>query len=454
MSLSRLLRFSISTILICCYGFAQQEASIYTSVPAIDAPELAHRGSHAVGVRTVEVINPGQVNILEFNKETGKAPLYDRPLTLEVWYPAVIPDGQQEHTVYKSPMPGQPESRPEGVPDTFEIAGKALRDAPPAEGETFPLVVVSHGYGGARTQLSYLSENLASKGYVVAAIDHTDSVAFQNTLLNRSKDQWFTIDKLSELSRDPDHFLHDVLDSSRTAIMGYSMGGYGALTSAGAGYSATSTAAKMVPGGYLAELTAGNSAYEQRDRTKLKAIVAFAPWGAQPPHNSWDDEGLSDIRVPSLFIAGDQDDISEFETGIKRAFEGAVNSDRRLLVFQNARHNVGGNPPPAEAMGNFSTRESFDEPVWRKDRITAINQHFVTAFLDLYLKGDESRRSYLDVPTVRSNEGVWPVKRGERTGGKYSQGAVEEGHSYWKGFQRRWALGLELYHYDAGQKVE
>jgi predicted dienelactone hydrolase len=459
MSFPGLLRFALLTLLCCCCCLAQPGVGDYASVPPIDAPELAHRGPHSVGVRTLEVVNPGQVNILEFNKETGEAPLYDRPLTLEVWYPAVIPDGQREHTVYKSAMPGQTDKRPEGVPDTFEIDGKALREAPPAKGAEFPLVIVSHGYPGTRTFLSYLSENLASKGYVVAAIDHTDSVfdavgPFQSTLLNRSKDQWFTINKLGELAGDTDHFLHGILDSSRAAIIGYSMGGYGALTSAGAGYSATSTSAKMLPGGYFAELTAGNAEYEQRDRSKLKAIVALAPWGAQPPHNSWDDAGLAGIRVPSFFIAGDQDDISEFETGIKRAFEGAVNSDRRLLVFQNARHNIGGNPPPTEALVNFSTRESFDEPVWRKDRITAINQHFVTAFLDLYLKGDESRRDYLNVPTVRSNDGVWPVKRGERTGGKYSQGAVEEGHSYWKGFQRRWALGLELHHYEAGQKTE
>ena len=44
-------------------------------------------------------------------------------------------------------------------------------------------------------------------------------------------------------------------------------------------------------------------------------------------------------------------------------------------------------------MTSFVTREFFDEPVWRKDRITAINQHFVTAFLDLNLKGDEKPAS-------------------------------------------------------------
>jgi len=64
--------------------------------------------------------------------------------------------------------------------------------------------------------------------------------------------------------------------------------------------------------------------------------------------------------------------------------------------------------------------------VWRKDRIGAINQHFITAFLDLYLKGDETRRNYLHVPVEKSNDGIWP-------------------DTVWKGFQRRWALGLEMH---------
>ena len=151
-----------------------------------------------------------------------------------------------------------------------------------------------------------------------------------------------------------------------------------------------------MPGGYLEPLTSSNPKFAERRREYLKALVAISPWGAQPPFNSWDDEGLAGLRIPSLFIVGDHDDISGYEQGVKRIFDGAVNSDRCMLVYENANHNVGGNPAPPEALGDFTTRESFDEPVWRKDRITAINQHFITAFLDLYLKGDESRRILLE----------------------------------------------------------
>jgi predicted dienelactone hydrolase len=143
-------------------------------------------------------VHRGQVDILHFDKTTGKAPLYDRPLTVEVWYPAVIPPDQTEQTTYQMPVPGGHGF--EGSP-VFQIADKALRDATPVSGARFPLVIVSHGYPGSRYFMTYLTANLASKGYIVAAIDHTDSVfgalkGFESTLLNRSSDQLFTIESL------------------------------------------------------------------------------------------------------------------------------------------------------------------------------------------------------------------------------------------------------------------
>ncbi len=419
---------------------AQTPAETFFSVPPVDAPELAPRGPYNVGVRTLVLHNPGQPDILNFDKATGKAPNYDRPLTVEVWYPAVIPKGTEERTAYEMPMPHSSEKAHETA-----VAGKALRDATPVAGMAFPLVIVSHGYPGSRFFLSYLTENLASKGYVVAAIDHTDSVLgqekeFSSTLLNRANDQLFTIEALEAQAVPAGNFLHGLIDASRVAIVGYSMGGYGALASAGAGYSKSSMAAQFVPGGYFDHWTAGNPDYQSRLRKELKAVVAIAPWGNQPPNNMWDAAGLAGIHIPLLMIAGDQDDISDFSHGIAPAFEKAVNSERCMLVYENARHNVGGNPAPPEALTSFTTQEYFDEPAWRKERITAINQHFITAFLDLYLKGDESKRAYLHIAPEKSNDGAWPLKRGESVGAKFS-----DGDKYWKGFQRRWAVGLEMH---------
>ncbi len=423
-------------------------AQTYFSVPAVDAPELAAFGPHSVGVKTIELVNPGQIDILKYNADSKSAPTADRHLKVEIWYPATLATGEQAHTVYESPMVGRAAARP-GMPSTFQIQGKAKRDSAPLKGQRFPLVIVSHGYPGSRTFLSYLTENLASKGYVVAAIDHTDSVfgeirAFPSTLLNRSADQLFVLETLSKQTGDLP------IDGAKAAIIGYSMGGYGALASAGAGYNPKSAVATMVPGGYMASWTAGNDKFLARRPANLKAIIAIAPWGAAPPMNSWDDQGLEGISLPSLFIVGDQDDISGYEKGVKRVFDSTKNSERCMLVYENARHNVGGNPAPEGITLDFAARESFEEPVWRKDRILAINQHFASAFLDLYLKGDESRRAYLHPGAKRSTDAAWPVKPGEQVGAKFSTGTG----GYWKGFQRRWALGLQMQCYDAGQSAK
>ena len=428
--------------ILCCFA-AHAWAQTYFSVPLADAPELAPMGTYTVGVRTLNLVNPGQLDILKYSTETKSAPVADRQLKVEVWYPATLADGEKAETIYESPMAGRAAARP-GIPSTFQIPGKAKRDAAPRQGNKFPLVIVSHGYPGSRTFLSYLTENLASKGYIVAAIDHTDSVfgeirAFSSTLLNRSADQLFVLESLSKQTNGLP------IDPTNAAIIGYSMGGYGALTSAGAGYSPKSPVAAMVPGGYLEPWTAGNEQFVARRPANLKAIIAIAPWGAQL--NSWDDKGLEGLTLPSLFIVGDQDDVSGYEKGVKRAFEGAKYSERCMLVYQNARHNVGGNPAPVGVPLDFAARESFEEPVWRKDRILAINQHFASAFLDLYLKGDQSRRPYLHPGQKRAADAIWPANPNAPTGAKFSNG---EG-GYWKGFQRRWALGLEMHCYAAGQ---
>jgi predicted dienelactone hydrolase len=375
-------------------------AASATAAPGV--PELAQRGQFAVGVRTLNLAHKAQVDVLHYDQAAGKGPLYDRPLTVEVWYPATRVEGQVESTVYE--MAGRD-------PQTtrLQIAGKAIRDAAPLQGAAFPLVILSHGYPGSRIFLSYLGEHLASRGYVVASIDHTDSVLgairpFPSTLLNRASDQLFVLEEMASLFK--------TADPERAAIVGYSMGGYGVLASAGAGYNPQGAAISAVPGGYLKSWSAGSAEYQARLPKNLKAIVAIAPWGNQPPYNSWDAAGLAGIHVPSLFIAGDHDDVADFERGIKPAFDGAVNSNRCLLLYQDARHNTGGNPPPP-GLTRPQDIDFFDEPVWNKERLAGINEHFVTAFLDLYLKGDESKRAYL------SDAG--------------------------KGFDKRWALGFGLH---------
>lgn len=404
-----------------------------------DAPELAARGDHSVGVRSLELLHRDQLDVLSIDT-ANPAPRYARRLGLEIWYPAQLPAGQQELTTYRDVL-GAGANDPQRPNTPFEFAGRALRDAPASEGR-YPLVIVSHGYPGSRLQMSYLTEHLASHGYVVVAIDHpestrADKAGFASTLLNRPLDDLFVLQQLSTLSEPGnDSFLAGHLDVQRTALLGYSMGGYGALNAAGAGVSAV--ASSLVPGQALESRRTGNPAFESARDTRIKALVLFAPWGGR--QGIFDRAGLAGLRVPSLFVAGDQDDVSGYEDGIKRLVDGAVNAERYLLVYQNARHNVAPNPPPALASNHPDDFSAYAEPVWDSTRINNINQHFVLAFLDQQLKGLD-RHAYFDLTPVAA-EGKWSVD---------NDGRQQPDHCYWHGFKNRSALGLEFYHLPAAQ---
>lgn len=393
---SKLLLLSFTFFQACSSPGLQPQASSHLLINGDalpDAPQLAQRGAYTIGVRTLEFVNKGQIDILK--GKDGKEPLYDRPLKVEIWYPAIVPKGKQELVSYESVLGRANDAKRPIIPFTF--MGRALPDAAPQlEDEAFPLVIVSHGYPGSRLLLTYLTENLASKGYVVVAIDHTESTytdlaGFQSTLLNRPNDILFVLNQLAKLS-DPKskHFLSGLVDANTTALIGYSMGGYGVLNVAGAGFSTQlGTFFGTMTGGSksIAVRTSNHPDYRASVDSRIQAVVAFAPWGME--RGVWDGEGLQGLKIPTLFIAGSQDDISGYEKGVKAIYEGAVNADRYLLTYINARHNVAPNPPPLESMKSGLPLEEYyhyAEPAWNERRINNINQHFVTAFLGIHLK--------------------------------------------------------------------
>lgn len=395
--------------------------------PLPDAPVLSARGEYKVGVRTLQLVNPNQIDIL--SSKDGKEVKYDRPLTVEVWYPADISSSTAPTITYEEVMGTRGDSLRPLIP--FQFKGRAFRDAEPTKtSQPYPLIVVSHGYVGSRYLMTYLTENLASKGYIVVAIDHTDSTfkdanAFYSTLLNRAKDIKFVINEMAALKKKkPNEAWAKNIDGNTIGIIGYSMGGYGVLNVAGAGYSDGLTAffAQMTGGSKaITDLVASNPEYQSIKDERIKAVVAFAPWGME--RGVWDLDGLKGLQTPTFFVAGDQDDISGYEKGIRAIYEGSVNTDRYLLTYKNARHNVAPNPPPAEALQpglSIDEYYRYAEPSWDQRKINNINQHFVTAFLGTHLKGKDYSE-YLNI-TKNSNEKDWP------------------------GFKPRSSTGMELLH--------
>ncbi len=405
--------FLVSVLLLSLSINAQNRANTFVYGDALpDAPELAARGEHKIGVRTLQLVNKDQVDVL--NSKDGVDPIYDRKITVEVWYPAKVAVDRIPIVNYEEVMGTA--NNPERPLIPFNFLGRAVRDATPvSSGVPYPLVIVSHGYVGSRYLMTYLTENLASKGYVVVAIDHTESTfrdasPFQSTLLNRSKDVLFVLEQMAQFSNaNSDHFLANLLDATNTGVIGFSMGGYGVLNVAGAGYSpgAIGFFEKMTGGSKALSVRAsGNADYLKSMDSRVKAVVAFAPWGMR--EKVWDAEGLKGLKTPTFFIAGSEDDISGYETGIKAIYEGAIHADRFLLTYKNARHNVAPNPPPAAALApdlHIDEYYRYAEPSWDQRRMNNINQHFVTAFLGIHLQG-KAYQKFLDLP-ADSNEETW-----------------------------------------------
>jgi len=394
-----------------------------------DAPALAARGEYAVGVRTQEWTNKDQPDILK--TKDGVTPLYNRTLKVEIWYPALVPPGTEALASYTDVMGSRMDStRPLHA---FSFAGRSLRNAAPqVAGTAFPLVIVSHGYPGSRVLLTYLTENLASKGYVVVAIDHTESThadqaGFASTLLNRATDILFVLNQVAALSKTgSNHFLAGLADANNTGLIGYSMGGYGVLNAAGAGYSsklATFFAGIASGSKAIDARLAGNTSYAGSIDKRIHAVVAFAPWGME--RGIWDSAGLAGLQTPTFFVAGSQDDVSGYEKGTKAIYLAAVNANRYLLTYENARHNTAPNPPPPESMKPGMKMDDYyhyAEPAWNERKINNINQHFVTAFLGIFLQHKDF--------------------------GKYLDLKEQSNQNNWFGFKPRSATGLLLQHTD------
>ena len=350
------------------------------------APELATQGAHPIGVRTSMITLEGQPDVAA-GVQGGAL----RTLPLEIWYPA--PAGTPQGGTYDALLRcGEQRAT---------LHGHALRDAPAAAGFTAPLIMISHGYPGSRYLLVHLAERLARQGYVVAACDHAGSTydamdAFGITLLHRPLDQLGVVDAMAALDGD----LGTLTDCRRVGVIGYSMGGYGALITGGVGLAADAVDFERAPPARLLERhVAGSDAHEALMDHRIKAILPIGPWGGL--YGMWDAAGLAGLRVPALIMAGTADEVSGY-AAMRGIFEGATGVDRHLLSFANAGHNAAApHPAPIEAYPvsdklGWSPYLHHADPVWDTVVMNNIAQHYAAAFFGLHLKQDTGMAGYLE----------------------------------------------------------
>ena len=401
-----------SAALLACLPAAAQHAPAHSNV---DAPELAALGPFAAGLAA---------------QQMGQA---DRKLAVSIWYPALAGAGRPGST-YHSALVG-----PDGRPAAFSIQGIAVAGAAPSPGR-FPLVILAHGFNNTPEVLAWLGENLATKGYIVVAPAFRDPPKFNApsamfAVAHRPLD---IADIAAEAQRRATSgdavFAH--ADPERTAVLGYSMGGYGAVAAAGAPLNPVLVKAT---GGALAGYVAGAPNADTLRVAHLKAVVAISPATHLGRLAFFSPNAFAAIAVPTFLIAGSQDHVVGYDA-VRALFETETNAPRYLLTFREAGHNIALSPVPAEMRARLWDQDWFEDPVWRKERLVGIEAHFITAFLDRYVKGDASKAAYLDGLVADSDDGSW--SNAPAAYGAFSPGPPAA--TLWTGFQAAHVAGMVL----------
>jgi predicted dienelactone hydrolase len=407
----------------------------------VDAPELARPGPHAVGLRRL-AIDVGPVPMVE----GGAGGTEKRRLEALLWYPAVQGTGVAEGTLRRPllPHPWRP-----WLSSTQSVAvpSSARREAIPAPAAgALPVVIAAHGLLRFGEMHGDLGEHLASRGYAVLALSHEDerhADPLRSALVMRPRDIAAAVRTLDGIHRAPSEPLQGRLSLEKVGLAGYSMGGYGALIAAGARVPSDGAAyAYGTPAGMQAHAGTPDAAGVAL-ASRVGAVLALAPWGAQPAYRALDAGGLSTLRAPMLLVVGEQDDISGYADGVRRIFDGATAAPRWLLSLEAARHNIAGHGLPGNLPGGFEVWESFEEPVWRRSRLQQVVQHLAVAFFDTQLRQDVRHAAVLAPAVERAADGQWPQPPGTRASEAVAGAAVQQ-HTHWAGFQRRWAVGMRL----------
>ncbi len=194
-----------------------------------------------------------------------------RAIVVQLWYPAQ--GGSGERAVGGRETAGESRAVTAASADFFGIPGflldqsaevrsHAVFDAPVAAGdERYPIIVFSPGLTGTRTANTVLAEEWASRGYVVASVDHTYDAALtfidgepvhsRNSIVGateaeieqrtrdnfamRTADLSFVLSQLERFDRgEISGPLAGRLDTERAAVAGHSRGGAAALVTAAA----------------------------------------------------------------------------------------------------------------------------------------------------------------------------------------------------------------------------
>ncbi|MCB1755667.1 MAG: alpha/beta fold hydrolase [Gammaproteobacteria bacterium] len=213
--------------------------------------------------------------------------------------------------------------------------GQVAEKAPISDSQDeWPLVVFSHGTGGTSTGLAWLGTRLAQTGYICIGVDHHGNTAIEPYRAEgficwweRASDLSFIIDHANDIAA-----IKNRVDSRNISVVGFSLGGYTALSLTGAVTSMAQFEAWLLaspnpthgPREFpnidqeIPLLMAKSPRFRQSwDRhgdlyldTRISKCVAIAP---APPVRAFLTDSLSSIACPTFIISGEADNEAPYE---------------------------------------------------------------------------------------------------------------------------------------------
>ncbi len=218
----------------------------------LPVPNLSPKtGPYPVGTTTLHLVDDSREEI--YTPESGDF----REIMVQFWYPAA-PTGQEEQAIFlpdlafAGPVIAEQFNLPTFMLNHINLAKLDITQDPPAVNGRFPIIIFSHGLTGLRVQNTSMARELASHGYVVAAIDHTYANAISvlpderifiydpcrlfpecdasyvnaNPLVNQwAADIAFVLDTMSHWDETTSAILAGKLDVDRVGVFGHSTGG-------------------------------------------------------------------------------------------------------------------------------------------------------------------------------------------------------------------------------------
>jgi alpha-beta hydrolase superfamily lysophospholipase len=183
------------------------------------------------------------------HEKASRDPAEFRQLVVQVWYPAKSNGGPTAPYV-----PQLDAYRKVWTKEEVDLASRTVPhshlDARPVAKVQFPIVLLSHGWEGTRSEYTSLAEDLASHGYAVFGVDHpymgrialpsgevTEATEDQfgspeEVLEYYGQDLKFAVDQIAQLdASDQSDGFANRLDLSHIAAIGHSSG-FGAVSTA------------------------------------------------------------------------------------------------------------------------------------------------------------------------------------------------------------------------------